>query len=802
MRNLGLSFLAAMMALFGLLSVSTPLLAQTVKQTKGSFVDKFRQLEGEDWPTPTDYRNAAGEPGHRYWQQQADYDIKVSLDEAGHRITGSGTLTYKNNSPDSLRYIWFLLEQNKFRRDSLAELTETVGANQTLSVGAIRRAKRMKEWQGGFESLKVMDANGAAVTHQIVDTMMRVDLKSPLKSGESISLQFDWSYPLIETRVVGGRAGYECFTKPGEDGQCLFLVAQWFPRVAVYSDYEGWHNKAFLGTGEFTLEFGNYKVAITVPSDHIVSSTGVLTNPDILTPAQRARLEQAKSASKPVYIVTPDEALKAALSKPSGTKTWVFEAENVRDFAFASSRKFVWDAQGVKNDHPDHPVVMAMSFYPNEARPLWDAYSTKAIAHTLRVYGKYAFPYPYPTAQSVNGPVGGMEYPMITFNGPRPIRDKKTGALTYTERAKYGLIGVVIHEVGHIWFPMAVNSDERQWTWMDEGINSYLQYLAQMEWEETWPNHRGEPRNMVDYMLSENQMPIMTNSESIAQLGNNSYGKPATALVILRETIVGREAFDTAFKEYSRRWAFKRPTPFDFFRTIEEVSGVDLDWYWRGWFYSTDHVDIELKSITHARLNTRDPRVEKAFQKAEAANDAEPLTAQKNRAPTVTDADPEVRDFYNETDRFTVFDTEIKKYETAKKDWDPELEDAMAFKDNFYNFTFVNKGGLVMPVILKIEFTDGTNEIVRIPAEVWRMNPSQAIWQFVTPKTIRSALIDPVLETADADRANNSFPRLIDTKTFGVTEVPELPNRMRDADKVVSPDSIKANPKPAPPKAK
>jgi len=406
MNKLTRGFLSAFLVLTGLVSLSNPSFAQALQQTKGSFVDKFRQLEGEDWPTPTDYRNAAGEPGHRYWQQQADYDIQVALDEPGRRINGTGTISYKNNSPDSLRYVWFLLEQNKFRRDSLAELSETVSATPSLSVGAINRAQRMKEWQGGFETLKIMDSNGAPMPHQIVDTMLRVDLKTPLKPGETIKFRFDWAYPLIETRVVGGRAGYECFTKPGEDGQCLFLVAQWFPRVAVYSDYEGWHNKSFLGTGEFTLEFGNYKVAITVPSDHVVSSTGVLTNLDILSHTQRARLETAKTATKPVYIVTPDEALAASKSKPSGTKTWVFEAQNVRDFAFASSRKFVWDAQGVKNDHPDHPIVMAMSFYPNEARPLWDAYSTKAIAHTLRVYGKYAFPYPYPTAQSVNGPVG------------------------------------------------------------------------------------------------------------------------------------------------------------------------------------------------------------------------------------------------------------------------------------------------------------------------------------------------------------------------------------------------------------
>ncbi|MDK2756779.1 MAG: M1 family metallopeptidase, partial [Blastomonas fulva] len=460
-------------------AIATPALASPVEQTKGNYEDKFRQLEGEDWPTPTDYRNASGAPGYRYWQQKVDYDVQARLDEAKRSVSGTQTVRYQNNSPDALPYLWLLLDQNDYKRDSIAAMTETVSGDK-ISLAEVRRVKRMQEWEGGFTISAVRDASGKALPFTVVDSLLRIDLgQAVAPNGGETSFFIDWSFPMVENKVVGGRSGYECFTQPGEDGNCIFEGAQWFPRLAVYSDYEGWHNKAFIGSGEFTLEFGDYRVALTVPADHVVSATGVLQNPDaVLSAAQRQRLEQAKTATSPVYVVTPEEAVAAERGKASGEKTWVFAAENVRDFGWASSRKFAWDALGVKQDFAEQPLVMAMSFFPKEARPLWDAYSTKSIAHTIDVYGKFAFPYPYPVAQSVNGPVGGMEYPMITFNGPRPVKDKKTGNLTYTDRAKYGLIGVVIHEIGHNWFPMIVNSDERQWTWMDEGLNTFLQFQA------------------------------------------------------------------------------------------------------------------------------------------------------------------------------------------------------------------------------------------------------------------------------------------------------------------------------------
>ena len=393
----------------------------------------------------------------------------------------------------------------------------------------------------------------------------------------------NFAFNMYDTRVIGGRAGYECFDDEGEDGNCIFLAAQWFPRLHAYTDYEGWNNKQFLGRGEFTLEFGDYTVSITVPDDHVVSSTGVLQNEDdVLTAEQKQRLSKAQDrTTNPSFVVTPDEAEDAESDQSRAAKTWVFEAKNVRDFAWASSRKFIWDAMNVTQEEAGGEDVLAMSFYPKEGEPLWSAYSTKAVAHTIKIYSRYSFAYPYPTAQSVNGPVGGMEYPMITFNGPRPVKGDD-GNLTYSRRTKYGLISVIIHEIGHIYFPMVVNSDERQWTWMDEGLNTFLQFVAEAEWEEKYPSRRGEPAKMVPYMISTNQVPIMTQSDSVLQFGANAYGKPATALVILRETILGREAFDRAFREYAQRWKFKRPTPSDFFRTMEEASGVDLDWVLAG----------------------------------------------------------------------------------------------------------------------------------------------------------------------------------------------------------------------------
>jgi len=729
------------------------------------FDDKFRQLD-ELLPTPTSIRTASGAPGHAYWQQRADYAIRATLDEGRRAITGTETITYHNNSPDTLSYLWVQLDQNIYKRDSDARMTATLpsrdawtkarGPEDGYKFDALRAVLEKSTFDGGFKIAGVKDAGGRPLHTVINRTMMRIDLPQPLKPGAKLAFSIDWSYNINEQKVLGGRSGYEKFE---EDKNDLFEIAQWFPRMAAYYDVMGWQHKQFLGTGEFTLEFGDYDVQLTVPADHIVAGTGELQNPgDVLTGAQRQRLEQARTATKPVIIVTQAEAEAKEKTRAAGTKTWHFRAKNVRDFAWASSRKFIWDAQGFKKDSTN---VLAQSFYPKEGNPLWEKYSTAAVIHTIAEYNKYSLDYPYPVAISVNGPVGGMEYPMICFNGPRPTKDKKTGELTYSSRTKYGLISVVIHEVGHNYFPMIVNSDERQWTWMDEGLNSFLQYLAEQAWEEHYPQSRGEPRVIVDYMKSANQVPIMTNSESIAALGYNAYAKPTAALIVLRETILGRELFDFAFREYAQRWKFKRPTPADFFRTMEDASGTDLDWFWRGWFYTTDHVDVSVDGITEYTVGTKDPEIEKAWKKAQ--RDAEPIsiTDQRNKGtlPRRVDAHPELKDFYNEHDEFTVTNHDRNKYNEEIEDLEDWEKNLLKEGKHLYLVDFSNVGGLVTPLVLEITLASGKKYIERIPAEVWRYAPKKITKLIMTDEPMVALTQDPYWETADTDVSNNSWPR-------------------------------------------
>ncbi|MFD2366603.1 M1 family metallopeptidase [Pseudoduganella sp. GCM10020061] len=727
------------------------------------FDDKFRQLD-ELLPTPNEVRNASGAPGHGYWQQRADYRMRVTLDEAKRAISGAGTVTYYNNSPDTLDYLWVQLDQNMFRADSDNRRVATAPSREAwakakssgdgLGFEALRFMLDTRTFEGGITVGKLAGADGRPLLHTINKTMMRIDLPQPLKPGARFTFSLEWSFNIPEMKVLGRRSGYEKF----DDKNDIYEIAQFFPRMAAYYDQKGWQNKQYLGDGEFTLEFGDYDVQVTVPADHIVASTGELQNPGaVLTAAQRERLEQARTAKKPVLIVTQKEAEAAERVRSSATRTWHFKAKNVRDFAFASSRKFIWDAQGVQSG--PHKVL-AMSFYPKEGNPLWERYSTQSIIHTIEQYNKYSFDYPYPVAISVNGPVGGMEYPMISFNGPRPTKDKKTGELTYSKRTKYGLIGVIIHEVGHNYFPMIVNSDERQWTWMDEGLNSFLQSLAERAWEEDFPSRRGDARFITSYMASRNQVPVMTNAESTLQRGNNAYAKPAAALNILRETILGRELFDHAFRTYSERWKFKRPTPADFFRTMEDASGTDLDWFWRGWFYTTDAVDISIDGISEYGVSTKSPETEKAWQKAQ--QDAEPPSISEVRdkdMPRRVNVRPELKDFYNEHDDFTVTNKDRNKYaETMDKleDWEKAL---LAQGKHLYLVDFTNHGGLVMPLILEIELKSGKKYIERVPAEVWRYSPKKITKVIVTDEPMTGLTQDPYWETADIDVDNNAWPR-------------------------------------------
>jgi hypothetical protein len=732
------------------------------------FDDKFRQLD-ELLPTPTTMRTASGAPGHEYWQQRADYKIRAQLDEAKRAVSGSETVTYHNNSPDTLHYLWVQLDQNMFRADSdnrniasypsreAWRTAATPGGQAGLQYEAARFLVESRKFDGGFKVASVTGTDGKPLRYVINKTMMRIDLDQPLKPGAQVSFNMAWSFNVPETNVLGRRMGFERFDK--EDKNDLFEIAQWYPRMAAYYDVAGWQNKQYLGDGEFTLEFGDYDVEVTVPSDHIVAATGELQNEgDVLSAAQRERLKQARTAKQPVVIASQADAESREKGRATTTKTWRFKAKNVRDFAFATSRKFIWDAQGFRKNGTD---VLAMSFYPKEGNPLWEKYSTQAIIHTIDQYNRYAFDYPYPVAISVNGPVGGMEYPMISFNGGRPTKDKKTGELTWSRSTKYGLISVIIHEVGHNYFPMIVNSDERQWTWMDEGINSFMEFLAETAWEDNYPARRGEARNIVDYMKSRNQQPIMTNSESITNRGSNAYAKPATALNVLRETVLGRELFDFAFREYARRWKFKRPTPSDFFRTMEDASGTDLDWFWRGWFYTTDAVDVSVDGISEYTVGTKDPELEKAWKRSR--HDAEPvsITDQRNKGTLArrVDAHPELKDFYNEHDEFTVTNKDRNKYNEAiegLEDWEKAL---LKEGRHLYLVDFSNLGGLVTPLVLEIQLASGKKYVERVPAEVWRYSPKKITKLIITDEPMVSLVQDPYLETADIDTGNNAWPR-------------------------------------------
>ncbi|MBW6483832.1 MAG: M1 family metallopeptidase [Vicingaceae bacterium] len=721
--------------------------------------NKFKQLH-EEFATPTIYRTASGAPGHAYYQQKADYVIDVVLDDKKQKIDGKETITYKNNSPDKLTYLWVQLDQNMRAKDSDSKLIETNNISEKMSFKQL--ADLHNDFDGGFKLDYVKDASGKDLSYTINKTMMRIDLPKPLMPGASYSFKIKWWYNVNNRDEIGGRSGYEYFQ---EDDNYLYTIAQFYPRMAVYNEVEGWQHKQFLGRGEFTLPFGDFKVNITVPSDHIVGATGTLTNASsILTSEQKSRFSKAQNEFKtPVLIVTQAEAEAAEKNKKEDTKTWSFSATNVRDFAFATSRKFIWDAMAVDINGKK---TLAMSYYPKEGNPLWEQYSTKVVAHTVISYSKHTIDYPYPVAISVHSKSIGMEYPMICFNGGRPNKDG-----TYSERVKYAMIGVIIHEVGHNFFPMIINSDERQWTWMDEGLNTFTQYLCEQEWERGYPSRRGPAPNIVDYMKGDKKYisPIMTNSESIFQFGNNAYGKPAAALNILRETIMGRELFDFAFKTYAERWKFKHPTPEDFFRTMEDASAVDLDWFWRGWFYTNDHVDIAIKNIEWFKIDTKNPEIEKAFEKQQKENATQPISINRNKTDikqTYDEKDPSINDFYDSYDPFEVLliDKEAYKKYLSKLD---EKEIALLNGDyNYYTIQFESIGGLVMPIILEFTFKDGSKEVIRIPAEIWKTNHENVSKVFAFKKEVVGVELDPFLETADVDLTNNAWPRKVQPSKF------------------------------------
>ncbi|MCP9761611.1 M1 family metallopeptidase [Lacihabitans soyangensis] len=717
----------------------------------------FEQM-GTSLPTPNTYRTASGAPGKEYWQQKADYDIKVELDDDNQKITASEKITYYNASPDALTYLWLQLDQNNFNEKSDARTTRqtSISHERGSSGAALRSLSDKTDKEYGYLIQKVTDKLGNKLKYTINGTMMRVDLPTPLLKGQNFVFNVDWSFNIVDANAQRARSGYEYFEK---DGNYLYEMAQWFPRMCVYDDVTGWQNKQFLGQGEFALVFGDYKVAITVPNDMVVGATGELQNQkEVLTATQISRLAQAENASTPVLIVNQSEAEVAEKNKPTGKKTWVYAAKNVRDFAFAASRKFIWDAMKVD---VEGKKVWAMSLYPIEGNPLWGQYSTRLVAHTLTQYSKRTIPYPYPVAYSVHGPVGGMEYPMMSFNGARPQADG-----TYSEDTKNFLILVIIHEVGHNFFPMIVNSDERQWSWMDEGLNSFLEGIVCREWDRDFPADGIEPQHIVPYMKLDGskQNSIMSSSDNIlpGTFGPNAYSKPATGLNILRETVMGRELFDYAFKEYARRWAFKHPTPADFFRTMEDASAVDLDWFWKGWFYSVDALDQGIAEVEWLQVDTQNPEETKALAKQTAEAKKKTLSNMRNEKDipqSVVEADPSMKDFYNNYDPLKVTESDKAKYQKYLESLSPEERKWIEDKKQFYVLKIKNKGGLVMPLIVQAQYEDGTTEDFRFPAEIWRLNNKEIKKTITTNKKVAKFKLDPYFELPDIDSSDNVYPK-------------------------------------------
>ena len=750
--------------------------AQISSNTGANHGNKFEQL-GTMLSDPNIFRTASGAPGSMYWQQRADYLIDVELDEINQILNGSETITYTNNSPDALNYLWIQLDENEHADSAESKRFDESYLDQEITLSNLKSFVPEKKGYG-VNIHKITDGNGKPLNYTINYTMLRVDLPTILKPGDKFVLKIDWDFKITDRMVENGRAGYEYFEK---DQNYLYTVAQWFPRMAVYSDFQGWQNKQFTGRGEFALVFGDYKVNITVPDDHIVGATGICVNyNDVLTAKQISRWKQAQSAVEPIEIVTLDDAQTAMKTKSNGKKTWVYEAKNVRDFAFVSSRRLIWDAFKVQDGIPGNQP-MAMSYYGPEAYPLYSKYSTKVVAHTLKTYSKYSIPYPYPVAISVEA-ANGMEYPMICFNYGRADEDG-----TYSEAVKYGMIGVIIHEVGHNFFPMIVNSDERQWTWMDEGLNTFLQFLTEQEWDKDFPSRRGPAHKIVDYMkLPKDQLePIMTNSENIVQFGPNAYAKPATALNILRETVMGRELFDFAFKEYARRWEFKHPTPADFFRTMEDASAVDLDWFWRGWFFSTDAVEISLENLRHFRMNNANLSNVHEDEKELFDKDKNTLTRRRNIEEKMTflvEKDTSLLDFYNKWDRSAVKPHAEADFQKFYESLSPIEKDIYKGQIGFYELEFKNNGGQVMPLIIEWTFSDGSKEIDNIPAYIWRKNEYQVRKVFAKSKEVVSVQLDPYRETADVDESNNSWPRKNQPTRFEIFEEKEQARRGQSMD--------------------
>ena len=721
--------------------------------------NKFKQLY-EEFSTPNMYRAASGAPGSAYYQQQADYKMDLVLDDVNAKLSGFETITYTNNSPDVLSYLWVQLDQNMRARDSKTPLIEGSGVSPVAQIGSYANDYMGEGFDGGFNIEEVKDTNGKPLQHMINRTMMRVEMPKPLASGEQFSFSIKWWYN-INNHVNGrGRSGYEYFK---EDDNRAYVIAQFYPRMAVYNDVEGWQNSQFWGRDEFALPFGDFDVNITVPADHILDGTGVLTNrKEVYSKTMMKRYEEAKKSFKePVVIVTQDEVIAAEKTKSTKTKTWKLSAKNVRDFGFATSRRFILDMMAVDINGS---TKMAVSMYPKEGNPLWEQWSTKAVASTLKSYSRMTFDYPYHKAISVHAKNQGMEYPMICWNYGRPDAEGK-----YSDRTKFGMMSVIIHEVGHNFFPMIVNSDERQWTWMDEGLNTFVQYVAEQDFgkwypdalspgQSAYPSRRGPAANITRYMGGDQNYiaPIMTKGLNTYQFGNNAYGKPGTALNILRETVMGEELFDYSFREYSKRWMFKHPTPEDFFRTMEDASAVDLDWFWRGWFYTTDYVDIGVKEVKKFYVTTKPNKIGANMAKRYGIDEKDLVYFVEEGSDEYTEG--------MTSENVSEKSTSLKEY--LMDNFSAAERATMKEPKYFYSVTFNKPGGLVMPIIVEYTYADGTSKTETYPAQIWRLNDKEVSKAIASAKEIVSITVDPKLETADVDTSNNSWPREVKQGEF------------------------------------
>ncbi|SFU44026.1 Peptidase family M1 [Pustulibacterium marinum] len=750
MNKFAFRFFAVFFA-FSLIATAQEKEEKTEKEKGHSNTNRFKQLY-EEFSTPNMFRTASGAPGPNYYQQQADYNMDIELDDKNQKLYGEETITYTNNSPDVLEFLWMQLDQNVRSKDSKSPLIESEALRPATQPQSFAQNYMEEPFDGGFNIESVTDEDGKPLKYTINQTMMRIDIPTPLKPGGKVSFNVKWWYNVNNHVVNRARSGYEHFDK---DGNNLYIIAQFYPRMCVYSDVEGWQNIQFWGRGEFALPFGNFNVNITAPADHILDGTGVLENrKKVFSNKEYKRWEEAQeSYDKPVVIVTQEEAEAKEKEFSKKKKTWNFVATNVRDFAFASSRKFIYDAMAVDINGKK---VMAISLYPKEGNPLWGDYSTKAVSATLRSYSKYTFDYPYHKAISVHSKNQGMEYPMICWNYGRPNEDG-----SYSDRVKYGMISVIIHEVGHNFFPMIVNSDERQWTWMDEGLNTFMQYLAEQNFQkeylpdlDAYPSRRGPASKIVPYMNGDQShiSPIMSNSENIYQFGSNAYAKPATALNILRETVMGPELFDHAFMTYAQRWKFKHPTPEDFFRTMEDASAVDLDWFWRGWFYTTEYVDMGVTDV------------KRYYVSSEPNQEVKELAAQRGMSlsdlpPLVYMIPEDSEDYKDALKNGSILDNSTSLNEFIMDNFSASERSKLKTPKYFYQVTFEKPGEIPMPLIVEYTYADGSSEIVKYPAQVWRKNDLEVKKVIASDKELISVTVDPKEETADVDVTNNMWPK-------------------------------------------